>query len=319
MQETMPGPYGHDSYLYPPPSAMRWSTEWHETWWHMGAPNRLDLFHHQFARCSLWRGLHRGILMARSVFHSSILPKSEMVLMSMLILVCMPARTLLAQHTVNHVGTVAPHPPAAPVYHAPISRPPMPMPVIPRPIVTYPVRVWPHASLTSPSFIMGGWRHPPRRWPPIVFLGLPFFGFGPGWGFNSCWETTCNLCWTEGVAYSNLPFYEYGLTNYVVSPYYEPTPYIGGEERPDLPQLFLKDGTIYNVTDYWLVDGELHFTVMEEAKSVEHTIAFDELDLQKTIDVNTARGFHFMLRNEPLEQYLRDHPDSTPVPASPPN
>jgi hypothetical protein len=30
--------------------------------------------------------------------------------------------------------------------------------------------------------------------------------------------------------------------------------------------------------------------------------------LQKTIDVNTARGFRFVLRNEPLEQYLKDNP-----------
>ena len=94
-----------------------------------------------------------------------------------------------------------------------------------------------------------------------------------------------------------------------------------GTDRRDLPQLYLKDGTMYSVTDYWLVDNQLHFTMIEEGgtKSVEHVIGFDELDLQTTIDVNTQRGFRFVLRNEPLEQYLRDHPDQTPPLWSAPN
>ena len=79
-------------------------------------------------------------------------------------------------------------------------------------------------------------------------------------------------------------------------------------------ELYLKDGTIYEVTDYWLVNDQLHFRTAEEGgtKLVEHVIDFDQLDLQKTIDVNTDRGFRFVLRNEPLEDYLRDHPDIGP-------
>jgi hypothetical protein len=92
-----------------------------------------------------------------------------------------------------------------------------------------------------------------------------------------------------------------------------------GEGR-ELPQLYLKDGTAYNVIDYWLVDGQIHFTMLDESgtKSVEHVIDLDELDLQQTIDVATQRGFRFMLRNEPMEQYLQHHPDLTPPVAPPP-
>jgi hypothetical protein len=46
-------------------------------------------------------------------------------------------------------------------------------------------------------------------------------------------------------------------------------------------------------------------------KAAEQVIPFDKRDLQKT-DENTRRGFRFVLRNEPFEQYLRDHPDVTP-------
>jgi hypothetical protein len=95
---------------------------------------------------------------------------------------------------------------------------------------------------------------------------------------------------------------------------YETTEYVYGDGREDLPQLFLKDGTILNVTDYWVVDGQLHFTMIEGngTKPAEHVIPFDALDLQTTVDANTQRGFRFMLRNEPYEQYLRDHPEGPP-------
>jgi hypothetical protein len=79
-------------------------------------------------------------------------------------------------------------------------------------------------------------------------------------------------------------------------------------------QLYLKDGTAYDVNDYWFVDNQIHFTMRDESgtKSVEQAIGLEELDLQRTIDVNTRRGFRVVMRNEPMEQYLRDHPDLTP-------
>jgi hypothetical protein len=92
-------------------------------------------------------------------------------------------------------------------------------------------------------------------------------------------------------------------------------------EQADLPQLYLKDGSILNVTDYWVVDNQLHFMMVEEegAKPTEEVIPFDVLDLQKTVDANTRRGFRFMLRNEPFEQYVRDHPEGPPPEITPPH
>ena len=91
-----------------------------------------------------------------------------------------------------------------------------------------------------------------------------------------------------------------------------------GEERRDLPELFLKDGTILTVTDYWLVGGELHYKTIEDGKRVEQEVHFDELDLQRTIDVATTRGFRFVLRNEPLERYFENRPEDTPPVGAPP-
>ena len=144
-----------------------------------------------------------------------------------------------------------------------------------------------------------------------VFLRPPFLRFGlayPGWWLNcgAAWALDFGCGW-------RVP--EYPVENYAAPPQviYEPEyVYYGGQR--ELVLLVLTDGTAYSVTDYWFVKDEVHFTVLEEGgtKSVEQVIGVDEMDLQKTIDVNTRRGFRFVRRDEPLEQYLRDHPDANP-------
>ena len=78
---------------------------------------------------------------------------------------------------------------------------------------------------------------------------------------------------------------------------------------PMHPQLVFKDGTTYTVTDYWRADDQLHFITTEEGgtKSVPHIVPFGDLDIQKTTDTNTAEGFRFVLRDEPVEQWLEHH------------
>jgi hypothetical protein len=84
-----------------------------------------------------------------------------------------------------------------------------------------------------------------------------------------------------------------------------PPPIVYGGNQ--LVQLYLKDGTVYDVTDYWLEnDNDLHFTTVDASgNATDHVIGFDQLDLQKTIDVNTDNGYRFVLRNEPMREYLQ--------------
>lgn len=167
--------------------------------------------------------------------------------------------------------------------------------------------------------------------PNFGFFGSPFFGLGLGFGFNSVWWPSCGPFWGWGYGCNAYPYYDYGYgfdgyspnnleaqvenqsgPQIYENPYATPPVYLYGGGVRELAQLHLKDGTIYYVTDYWLVNDQLHFTTIEEGgtKSVEHVIDFDQLDLQRTINENTARGFRFVLRNEPIEQYLEDHPDA---------
>ena len=273
--------------------------------------------------------------MKRFTLCSSALRTIPWAIFCALVFTCAMATGAFAQHAGGHVGGAG-HVSAPPTAHPAVSRPGAP---VRPPLVIPPTRgilVRPPLSpvpVTS-QFVIGYPfpRRPiaPRRpifpivpVPPYGFglYGVPFIGFGFGWGFGAGLWGGCDPFWTGGYGCYGSPSYDYGS---VFSPYslgpgnpqpqpqfeIQNWPIFYGEPNSQFVQLYLNDGTVYNVTDYWLVNGELHFKMIEEndTKVTEHTIDFSQLDLQKTIDVNTDRGFRFVLRNEPLEQYLRDHP-----------
>jgi hypothetical protein len=90
---------------------------------------------------------------------------------------------------------------------------------------------------------------------------------------------------------------------------FAPTYFFLASESARRPQLILKDDTIYTVADYWRVDDQLHFITVEEGgtKSVPHTVPFGELDVEQTTAAAVAQGFRFVLRDEPIEQWLGHH------------
>ena len=53
---------------------------------------------------------------------------------------------------------------------------------------------------------------------------------------------------------------------------------------------------MYTASDYWLVDGKLHYVT---SYSTESVVAMDEVDLQRTVDENAKRGVTFSLRPIP--------------------
>ena len=56
--------------------------------------------------------------------------------------------------------------------------------------------------------------------------------------------------------------------------------------------LYLKDGSVYVVNDYWYADGRLVYTTANGQASID----LDRIDMQKTLDVNAKRGLVFTLR-----------------------
>jgi len=220
---------------------------------------------------------------------------------------------LLAQRPVSHPvpapGQVAPPHPIAP----PISRP-----ASTGPRLVPPQPAWARSGFGLAEGPDGRGmyvlRHPffrPRPfplWGEWWFASFSWVTCGPFWG----WETGCGVA--PATAYSPAP--------YMPSPAYQPPvyAYVYGGARNEFVELCLVDGSVFSVADYWFVNNEVHFTIPEEGsgKPGEHVIAPSDLDLQRTIDVNTRRGFRMVLRNEPWEQYLHDYPNVTPPPLAVP-
>lgn len=196
---------------------------------------------------------------------------------------------------------------------------------------------------------------PLRRFPPFPpffpgFWGGPFFGFGlglgPGWGLG--WDQ-CDPGWGWGyTSFCEPNNYTYG---YYGPDAYLPPPPPPGEYEPEYPQpseeggylyeappseipgsneeqnhfevvIYLRDGTVYLVSDYWLSGGELHYTLSD---GNEYGIDMSQVDLQKTVDVNAKRGIHFTLRNSPDPDQPPPQPQRAPqaktdqnAPAAPP-
>jgi hypothetical protein len=140
-------------------------------------------------------------------------------------------------------------------------------------------------------------------------------GSGPD-GIGS-WDYSCTRAF----------YYQPAFENYVLRPNYEVSAYLYGLENRELVWLYAKDGTVYSVTDYWFTDGQVHFLLPGGGPGYtqplgggveEQVIGTEGLDIQRTIDVNTARGFRVVMRNEPLESYVRNHPNETPLPLTAP-
>jgi len=158
-----------------------------------------------------------------------------------------------------------------------------------------------------------GFRHP-------RFFAGRIIGISPDLRLNAFWWPGCGPNWSWQFGCSGLPSYatDYrsGFENYVLMQGYENPAYIdgSGSEGRDLVWLYLKDGTIYGVSDYWFVDDQVHFLAVGDGgiPSAEQVIDVDEFDLQKTNDVNKTRGFRFVRRDAPWQKYLKDRPNGTP-------
>jgi len=60
--------------------------------------------------------------------------------------------------------------------------------------------------------------------------------------------------------------------------------------------LYLKDGSSFAVTDYWLTGGKLHYVT---SYGGENAVDESQVDLQRTVNENAARGVDFSLRPQP--------------------
>lgn len=81
---------------------------------------------------------------------------------------------------------------------------------------------------------------------------------------------------------------------------YLPPPSENSGEAQQAPEpevgLFLKDGSVYAISDYWLAGGRLHYVTNYGG---ENALDLSQIDLQRTVDANARRGVPFLLRPAP--------------------
>lgn len=168
-------------------------------------------------------------------------------------------------------------------------------------------------------------RHPGHPYYPYYpYYPYPYYGFG--WGGGLWWGgfSPCDPfwgCYGYGYGYGGGYGYyggsfdgDYSADLSYNSPddmtsSQEPNPSLyaappadtgqsAGEASQQRPYviLYLKDGSSYAVSDYWLAGGKLHYVT---SYGGENVIAESQLDLQRTVNENAARGVDFTLRPEP--------------------
>lgn len=122
---------------------------------------------------------------------------------------------------------------------------------------------------------------PPRHFPRFpIFFGLPGFGFAGR--FFGGYDSACGPFWIWGFACDKLPSFRFGYSSYSSAP------------QPNSAEmvLWLKDGTVYGLRDYWFVAGKLYYVTNYGG---ENSIDMDRVDLQKTVDEVAFRSADFTL------------------------
>jgi hypothetical protein len=153
---------------------------------------------------------------------------------------------------------------------------------------------------------------------PFFFGGFYPFGFFPGFFFNDCFAFGFdygfgyNPC-GYGYFYPGYGYYGGGsYSDYTANVTNDMTPDDGTPSAvpnndeavappsaaapvpgPDIIVFYLKDGSSYGVTDYWLEGGRLHYVTTYGGSNA---IDLDELDTQRTVDENAKQGVTFTLK-----------------------
>ncbi len=78
--------------------------------------------------------------------------------------------------------------------------------------------------------------------------------------------------------------------------------------------IYLKSGRVYTVRDYWMIDGVLHYILMNGMQSA---VDLDQVDLPRTNTENARSGVRFIFKSEP--SVAPTSPDGNGMPPVQPN
>lgn len=119
--------------------------------------------------------------------------------------------------------------------------------------------------------------------------GAPTVIAGPESGTATRQETNGDASQSDASAFDNSSIEEKGAATEA------PPAAAPGAERP-LTLLQLREGSMFGLTDYWVEDNRLRYRT---SYGGENSVPFEQIDLDKTIELNAERGIEFTLRSKP--------------------
>jgi|HubBroStandDraft_6_1064221.scaffolds.fasta_scaffold01449_13 hypothetical protein len=166
--------------------------------------------------------------------------------------------------------------------------------------------------------------------PCSPFFGCFGYGFGYGYGFGGGLGYFGDTSGGYGSGWTNAAAEGSGNVTSPDNPdsYLLAAPGTGGGEAaadssngtqvlredsaPQQPYvlLYLKDGSSFAVSDYWLADGKLHYVT---SYGGDNAVDEGRVDLQRTVDENAARGVDFTLKPQPAGTGNAAAPASAPA------
>ena len=174
-----------------------------------------------------------------------------------------------------------------------------------------------------------GWGFGLGWWPGWGFswgLGWPWFGYwnwGPAWidpiwgwpgydynGYRAGYAPDYSY---DGNYSSSAPAENYQSSDAVAAPvdegYSSSSP---GNGKLDMPVLlYMKDGSAYAASDYWVQDGKLHYVLSSGA---EKMVDLDQVDVRRTITENVDLGTQVTFKPRPAHS---EPSPEIPPPAAP--
>jgi hypothetical protein len=145
--------------------------------------------------------------------------------------------------------------------------------------------------------------------------GLGYFGGGSG-GYDTGWtdasaESSANVTSPDNVDSYLLAAPGTGGAQAADTSDASQTAAADSVQQQPYVLLYLKDGSSFAVSEYWLTEGKLHYFT---SYGGENAIEESQIDLQRTVNENAARGVNFTLRPGPAKSGDAAAPAPVPEP-----
>jgi hypothetical protein len=157
-------------------------------------------------------------------------------------------------------------------------------------------------------------------WPWLGYLNWGSYWIDPWWYWRDSSYSDYPAAYPTGYSNDDYSLYSAPTENYsnseatsAPSENQSPTPSISDAETVDTVLLYMKDGSVYSASVYWVKDNQLHYILTTGAGNA---VDLDAVDIERTTTENAKNGVRVSLKPRPgLSEPSPESPSPT-APAS---